>query len=127
MDARTAALATIPVGYRHSRNLDELWGVPLLTSSTKSLLGRWAARVPPLVEANLAEDDELAVGSLVNRTGQPLRNVRLLYGSWAYQLGPLADNERIDVGPQLNPIQVKTLVARSAGIAADRLSGETAR
>ena len=66
-------------------------------------------------------------GTITNRTGGPLKNVRLLYGTWAYRLGNLADGQEVEVGPHLDAIQMRTMVARSAGIAADQLSGETER
>ncbi|MEX2093882.1 MAG: hypothetical protein WD971_14445, partial [Pirellulales bacterium] len=50
------------VGYRVARNLNQLLGLPVLTSSTKSLFARWdlaeaAGDAPPLA-ANLAVDDD---------------------------------------------------------------------
>jgi hypothetical protein len=127
MDARNVGLGMTRTGYRFAPGLDALEGVPLLTASTKSLLGRWTAAARPLVEARLIDENELPVGTIANRTGGPLGNVRLLYGTWAYRLGNLADGQQFDVGPHLDAIQVKTMVARSAGIAADQLSGETER
>ncbi len=127
MDARNVGLGITRTGYRVAPALDALEGVPLLTASTKSLLGRWTAAAQPLVEARLIDENDVPVGTITNRTGGPLGNVRLLYGTWAYRLGNLADGQQFEVGPHLDAIQVKTMVARGAGIAADQLSGETER
>jgi hypothetical protein len=127
MDARNVDLGITRTGYRVAPSLDALEGVPLLTASSKSLIGRWTAPVKPLVEAELIEEDELPAGTITNRTGGPLKNARLLYGTWAYRLGNLEDGQQFEVGPHLDAIQVRTMVARSAGIAADQLSGETER
>ena len=62
----------------------------------------------------LTDEDGLVVGSITNQTGSPLRNVRLLYGTWAYRLGNLNAGERIEVGEQLSPRKVKTIVTRDA-------------
>ena len=43
-----------------------------------------------------------------------LRNVRLLYGSWAYRLGTLNAGQQIEVGEELSPRSVKTIVTRDA-------------
>lgn len=127
MDSQTVDLGFTRSGYRFAPALDALEGVPLLTASSKSLIGRWTAEVKPLVEARLIEEDELPTGTITNRTGGPLKNVRLLYGTWAYRLGNLADGQKFEVGSHLDAIQVRTMVARSAGVAADQLSGESER
>jgi hypothetical protein len=127
MDAQRIELGLTRTGYRFSAMLDALEDVPILTASTKSLLGRWTASAPSQIEADLSQEDGLALGSLVNRSGGVLKNARLMYGSWAYRLGDLADGEEVQLGQHLNAIQVKTMVARTAGISADRLAGETGR
>jgi hypothetical protein len=88
--------------------------MPVLTSSTKSLVGRWAAPTPPLVEAQFSDADGLIEGMLANRSDLTFRNVRLLYNSWAYRLGDLMPGERIDVDDQISPRRVKTIVTQDA-------------
>jgi hypothetical protein len=107
-------LGIIRTGYSYGANRDALNGVPVLASATKSLMARWSAPSAPMIEAKLTDQDELAVGSISNRNGPPLRNVRLLYGTWAYKLGNLNPGQSIEVGEQLSPRKVKTIVTHDA-------------
>jgi hypothetical protein len=100
--------------YRYGDKRRSLLGVPILTSATKSLITRWTAKVPPMIEAQLSDQDGLAIGSIKNRTGSTLQNVRLMYDSWAYRLGDLKDGKLISVGEQLSPRKVKTIVTHDA-------------
>ena len=70
--------------------------------------------------AELANEDGLVTGSIENRTGRRLRNVRLYYGEWGYRLGTIADGARIDVGEELSPRSFKTIVTQDSLAAADR-------
>ena len=54
------------------------------------------------------------MGTIANQTGVPLRNARLFYGTWAYRLGNLNAGEQVEVGEQLSPRHVKTIVTRDA-------------
>ena len=73
MNASNVELGIILAGYRFAPKLDSLDEVPLLTSSSKSLLARWTAPIEPLIAAELAADpDGLLVGTFTNRTGQSL-------------------------------------------------------
>jgi hypothetical protein len=101
-------------GYRYGDNFGKLIGVPILTSGTKSLLGRWTASVGPLVLADLRNEDGLVTGSIENRTGRQLRNVRLYHGEWGYRLGTLAEGARADVGEDLRPRNFKTIVTQDS-------------
>jgi hypothetical protein len=103
-------LGIVHSSYRYGSERKSLENLPVLASATKSLLGRWTATAAPLVAAQLTDQDGLAVGSVTNRTGFPLRKVRLLYGTWAYRLGTLNVGQRIDVDEQLSPRKVKTIV-----------------
>jgi hypothetical protein len=142
MHATSVELGIISDGYRFAPKLDALEEVPLLSSSTKSLLARWTvpaiaaprahsaeaaasatnaedsashSSIEPLVSAQLAEDDEgFLVGSLTNQTGQTLNDVRLLYRGWAYRLGDLPNGRSMSVDQSTSTIQVKTLIARDA-------------
>lgn len=127
MDSRNVDRGLIADGYRIAPALDSLKGVPLLPNSTKSFLGRWTGPAQPLIEAKLVDQDELPAGTVTNRSGGPLGNVQLMYGAWAYRLGNLADGATFEVGQHLDAIQVRTMVARNAGIAAEQLSGQQER
>jgi hypothetical protein len=113
MHGRGANSKIIDEVYRYGPQLDVLEGVPILTSSTKSLTAQWAAEVGQLLDAQLADDDGLVRGTIVNRTGRLLRNVRLLYGGWGYRLGNLESGGRIDVSDKLDAHRVKTIVTSS--------------
>jgi hypothetical protein len=107
-------LGIVHGGYRYGADRNSLLGVPILASATKSLISRWTAPVSTMIDADLADQDGLAVGSITNRTGFTLRNVRLLYGSWAYRLGDMSAGKRAEVGEQLSPRKVKTIVTHDA-------------
>jgi hypothetical protein len=103
----------IPDGYRYGPDLKSLAGLPVLASSTKSLLARWSQPAPAMLDVELADDEGLVVGSITNG-GPPLRNARLLYGTWAYRLGNVASGQSLEVGEHLSPRKVKTIVTREA-------------
>jgi hypothetical protein len=107
-------LAIIQDSYRYGAERSSLLGMPILTSATKSLTVRWAAKVAPMIDAELTDQDGLASGAVTNRTGHPLQNVRLLYGAWAYRLGDLNPGKRVEVGEQLSPRKVRTIVTHDA-------------
>jgi hypothetical protein len=119
MHAAGEALDVAGVGYRLTDGLSRLVGLPVLTSSTRSLLARWDSErsdndVPPFTTELSVDEDGLVVGVLSNETGVRLANACLLHGQWGYRLGDLEPGERIEVGPELSAIQVKTIVARRA-------------
>jgi hypothetical protein len=123
MQARRTELGVGEGLYRYGPHLSTLENVPVLTASTKSFAARWTAPAAPLIEAHLADEGGLVVGSINNRTGRLLRNIRLLYNGWAYRLGNLRDGRIINVGDQFVPRRVKTVVAQDAlGAAAPALS-----
>jgi hypothetical protein len=107
-------LGIVRSGYRYGSERKSLLGVPILASATKSLIARWTAPVSSMVDAELTDQDGLAIGSITNRTNFPFQNARLLYGTWAYRLGGLNAGQRIDVGEQLSPRKVKTIVTHEA-------------
>jgi hypothetical protein len=75
------------------------------------------------METQLAEEEGMVVGSVENRTGRTLHNVRLFYGGWGYRLGNLAPGRPLDVGERFVPRRVKTVVIHDAlGAAAPALS-----
>ena len=128
MHAGTLNLAAIDVGYRLPPSLDAMQGVPVLTSSTKSVVARWTAPVDEVVRAELSDDDGMLVGSVANHTGETLHDARLLYGMWAYRLGDLRPSQQIDIGEHLSPLTVSTLVTRDArtGSASSGSNGDRA-
>jgi hypothetical protein len=103
-------LGIVHNGYRYGPYRSSLLGVPILASATKSLISRWTSPVSAMIDAELTDRDGLATGSITSRADFPLRNVRLLYGSWAYRLGDLNAGKRVEVGEQLSPRKVKTIV-----------------
>ncbi len=107
-------LGIVRNGYYYGPQRRSLQGVPILASATKSLVSRWTSPVSPMIDADLTDRDGLATGSITNRSRFPLKNVRLLFGSWAYRLSDLSDGKRIDVGEQLSPRKVKTIVTHDA-------------
>ncbi len=103
-------LGIVDNSYFYGPDHKSLEDLPVLSSATKSLMARWTARLPRLIDADLSDRDGLAVGSITNRTGATLRNVQLLYQTWAYRLGNLNAGQRVEVGEQLSPRKVKTVV-----------------
>lgn len=114
MQGRRTDIVNVRGGYRYAEKRDALTDVPVLTSATKSLVGRWTTRVKPLLEAHLADEDGLPVGSIENRTGQSLQNLRLLYNGWGYRLGNLKEGQRVEIGQYVSPRTAKTIVTQDA-------------
>jgi hypothetical protein len=113
MQTRAANLGIVQSGYRYLADLAALADVPVLTMSTKSLTARWTANAADLIEGSLADDDGMAAGQIVNKTGVELQNVRLFYRNWGYRLGNLADGQRVKVGEHLEPRSAKTILTAS--------------
>jgi hypothetical protein len=114
MKAGGATLGVVDQTYEYSAGYDSLIGVPILPSATKSLVATWTATAHETLTSDLADVDGYATGSIENRTGQTLRNARLLYGGWGYRLGTVAAGQQIDVGEHLDARRVKTIAAGSA-------------
>ncbi|HVT29288.1 MAG TPA: hypothetical protein VHE81_14830 [Lacipirellulaceae bacterium] len=110
MESGGIDLGIVQHGYAFGSEHKSLDDVPVLSSATKSFLGRWTAPDAPTIDAQLTDRDELAVGSITNRTGFTLRNVRLLYGTWAYRLGTINVGQQVNVDEQLSPRKAKTIV-----------------
>jgi hypothetical protein len=105
-------LAMSSQGYEYGENYDKLLGVPVLTSGTKSLLSRWTAKVEPGITAKLTDVNELVAGYVENRTGKTLRNARLFYRDWGFWLGNIKAGGRIEVGEELSPRKMRTIVTQ---------------
>jgi hypothetical protein len=101
-------------GYEFGENYDKLLGVPVLTSGTKSLLSHWTAKVQPGIAAELADVNDLARGYVENRTGKTLRNARLFYKDWGFWLGNIKAGGRVEVGEELSPRKMRTIVTQEA-------------
>jgi hypothetical protein len=126
MQTRTANLGIVQDGYRYSPDLAALSDVPVLTMSSKSLHARWTATAATLLEADLADQDGMVAGPILNNTGSELRNARLYYGNWGYRLGNLSKGRQIDIGEHLNPGTAKTILTASALNAAATSTGQSA-
>jgi hypothetical protein len=107
-------LGIIRDAYRYTDSRDGLDNVPVLTSATKSFFARWTAPVEPPMVAELVDVEGLVSGTVENRSGTLLRNVRLLYREWGYRLGDMADGRSVEVSDELDLLKVKTIVTRSA-------------
>lgn len=120
-------LGIVRTGYRYGPERESLDDVPVLDSATKSLLARWTSTTSAKIDAQLKDADSLVVGSIANHTGLPLKNARLLYGSWAYLLGNLNAGQQIEVNEELSPRHAKTIITREAmgesGATAARVEG----
>ncbi len=114
MQTTSNDLGLVREGYSYGPHIQSLLGVPVLTSASKALLARWSSGSVLALDAQLADADGLIAGTVKNRTGETLRNVRLFYGSWAYRLGTMKPGDQAEVGEQLSPRRVKTLVTREA-------------
>jgi hypothetical protein len=112
MQASGTDLALIPHGYRRGPQLDSLEGLPILASGTKSLIAHWADPADAKIASDLSDADDLLAGTIANETALTLRNVRLFYGSWGYQLGNIGPGEQIDITDELSPRRAKTIVTR---------------
>jgi hypothetical protein len=99
----------LPAGYRQPipRKLE---GVPLLSAGTKSFIARWSSPAGPSIDAELRDDNTMLAGKIVNQTGLPLKNARLLYGSWAYRLKDIEPSGVRTFDSETVPISVKTLL-----------------
>ena len=114
MQTTGSDLGLVREGYLYGPDKQSLINMPVLTSASKALLASWNARSILAIDAKLADADGLITGTVKNQTGETFQNVRLLYGSWAYRLGTLKPGDQVEVGEQLSPRRVKTLVTREA-------------
>ena len=113
MQTRAANLEIVQKGYRYSHGPRGARG--LAGAHVVDEIVDCAVDCPreSLIEADLADQDGLASGSIVNKTGRVLRNARLFYRNWGYRLGDLADGRQIDVGEHLEPRSAKTILTAS--------------
>jgi hypothetical protein len=107
-------LAMVGSGYEYAEEYAALVGVPILTNGTKSLIARWTAPIEPPVVAELADADGVVSGSIENRTGQRLRNVRLFYREWGYRLGTIAAGATVGITQSESPRNLRTIVTQDS-------------
>jgi hypothetical protein len=113
MQTRAVNFEIVQSGYQYGPGLATLDAVPVVTLSTKSLTSRWTAAAQTPLEADLANQDGLLMGTITNKTGHTLRNARLLHGRWGYRLGNLADDGQIRISEELDPRNAKTILTSS--------------
>jgi hypothetical protein len=89
VDAQWADTAGQGPSYAFSPRLDALEGVPLQVWSSKSFVAQWHGRTGPLLRAELRDETQLPVGSIVNRSNLVFSECLLAYDRWAYDLGTL--------------------------------------
>ena len=96
--------------YSFSPSLDALCDVPIPVWSTKSLSARWNAPTKAFPEADLTDDNQLLVGTLVNTLDFPLEQCILAYGRSVYELGTIGPGESARLGPMSRRSELKTLL-----------------
>lgn len=107
--------------YRYRPALSGLVGLPIKKWSTRTILARWHTPLPAVlpVMADLAStNDGLVTGTVTNNSSTKLIDARLLFGTWAWQLGDLAKGARVTINDRHDPLKVKTLLTREVRSAA---------
>jgi hypothetical protein len=114
MDPQTAAFSQWTAGYDFAPRLDGLEGLPIQVWSSKSLTARWTAQWPEgsavPVESDLAAEDRVPEGKVVQRLGFPLEDCLLAYRYWVFELGTLEPGVPRRVGPMVKHSELKTLL-----------------
>ena len=109
MQAQASQTAVFTQGYDFSSDLGVMKNLPVQIWSTKTITARWSAQVGQTIDSQLHRTgDELLGGQLVNSTGVPLDDCLLLYGKWAYRLGPVAAGLSVSLDHSLQPRTVRT-------------------
>lgn len=109
MQAQATQTAVFSRGYTFSSDLAEMKQLPVQVWSTKTISARWSAHVEQVIKATLHRTgDELLGGQLVNSTGVRLDDCLLLYGKWAYRLGPIAEGATVTMDHSIQPRTVRT-------------------
>jgi hypothetical protein len=98
-------------GYAFAPALDAMHEVPVEQWSTKTLTARWVAQIDCPVAAALHQaEEQLVEGHITNEGGESLEDCILLYGQWAWKLGPLAPGATVDLVDESQPRMVRTLL-----------------
>ena len=116
--AGDAALGMEPYGF--SPSLDAMHDVPIPVWSTKSFTGRWITSTRAFPQAELADENQLLVGSVTNTFNYPLEHCLLAYGRSVYELGTLAPGESARVGSMSKRSELKTLLTGRKIVAIDK-------
>jgi hypothetical protein len=119
----TSAFGLESEPYRFSPALDAMQGVPIPIWSTKSFTARWSSDASSPVEAKLADEEGLPAGRITN-SGGPLENCVLAYEHWAYELGTIATNATVEIGPTTRRVDLRTLLTGRKYAAGDKNSQE---
>ena len=113
--AGQSALWTTP--YCFSPNLDAMRGVPVSMWSTKSFCARWNASTRAdtdntkiFPQADLTDDNQLLIGTVINTFDFPLDQCILAYGRSVYELGTIDPGKAARLGPMSKRSELKTLL-----------------
>ncbi|MGA2032667.1 MAG: hypothetical protein ABSG68_10445 [Thermoguttaceae bacterium] len=111
MSPRAASPGLWSGQYAFTPDLDLMARVPIQVWSTKSFTGRWSAAAPSgYVDAALADEDRVPVGSITNKLSFPLRRCLLAYDHWAYELGTLAPGQSTRLSSTTRRTELRTLL-----------------
>ena len=116
---------TLPLNepYDFSTDLSELEKMPIQVWSTKSLTARWQAEAPTPIACNLQEEaDGLLRGEITNELDIDLKNARLFYDRWVYQIPTLSAGSTLIVGQDVKPVTSRTLLTQLRIVAAQEIS-----
>ncbi len=95
-----AGMLVGPPVYAWSPDRSLLAGVPIEVWSTKSFVTRWQTETDNLLASDLARtSNQLLEGTIDNRAALDLENCKLVYGTWAWDLGKLAAGGSVMVEP----------------------------
>jgi hypothetical protein len=96
MDPQTTDTVGWNSGYEFSPDLAAVRGLPIRVWSSRSLTARWNERVPAAgLESDLAEEEQLLVGTITNNLKFPLTKCVLAYDRWAYELETLRPGQSV--------------------------------
>jgi hypothetical protein len=96
--------------YRFTPNLNAMEGVPIQVWSTKSFCSRWSGPTKAFPAADLTDENQYLVGSLVNTFDIPLEQCILAYGRSVYEVGTIGPGEAARIGPMTKRTELKTLL-----------------
>lgn len=120
----TSAFGLESEPYQFSPALDAMQGVPIPIWSTKSFTARWSSDASSPVEAKLADEDGLPAGRITNGLDVPLENCVLAYEHRAYELGTIATDATVEIGPTTRRVDLRTLLTGRKYAAGDKNSQE---
>jgi hypothetical protein len=107
--------------YQYGPALSALVGIPIKKWSTRTILARWHSEFPPalpVVADLVSTNDGLLTGTVTNNSSTKLTDARLLFDTWAWQLGDLTEGAQVTIDDRHDPLKVKTLLTREVRSAA---------